>query len=86
MYRFVCSKKEHYPRPSHIEGYCNRLLKGQIRVEFRIGKCALTYFVITTGLSSHSRIANEEVPSPQAYESHTRTRLSSTDNLYYRIL
>ena len=58
------------PRPCHIEGYCNRLRKGQIRVEFRIGKCALSYFSNlgegTTGLSSQSRIVIEEVPPPQA--------------------
>ena len=54
-------------RHRHIEGYCNRVPKGQIRVSIRIGRCA-TYSLgdSITGWNSMSRIVIEEVPPPQS--------------------
>ena len=51
----------------HIEGYCNQVPKGHIRVGFWIGKCV--YEILgngETGWNSVSRIVIEEVPPPQA--------------------
>ena len=54
-------------RPRHIEGYCNELPKGYIRVGFMIGKCEGHSFGDgSTGWNSMSRIVIEEVPPPQA--------------------
>ncbi|KAM7449917.1 hypothetical protein ABFA07_002289 [Porites harrisoni] len=54
-------------RPRHIEGICEKLHKGTVRVGFWVGKCALrkpgdAY----TGWNSVSRIYVEEVSPPQA--------------------
>ena len=55
------------PRPSHIEGYCNQFRKGQIRVEFKIGRCTSNRLGdATTGYLSQSRIVIEEIPPSQA--------------------
>ena len=51
----------------HIEGYCNQVPKGHIRVGFWIAKCE-TYSKPgdgDTGYESMSRIVIEEVPPPQ---------------------
>ena len=50
----------------HIEGYCNQVPKGHIRVGFWIGKCK-SYSLGNgdTGWNSMSRIVIEEVPPPQ---------------------
>ncbi len=58
-------KKLHGVR--HIEGHCNNIHKGKVRVGFWIGNCpgygnADGY----TGYKSVSRIFVEEVPKPQA--------------------
>ena len=54
-------------RHGHIEGYCNQVPKGHIRVGFWIGKCAgYSLGDGHTGWNSMSRIVIEEVPSPQA--------------------
>ena len=51
----------------HIEGYCNQVPKGHIRVGFWIGKCeGYSLGNGDTGWNSMSRIAIEEVPPPQA--------------------
>ena len=54
-------------RVRHIEGHCNNIHKGRVRVGFWIGNCngygpADGY----TGWNSVSRIFVEEVPGPQA--------------------
>ena len=54
-------------RHRHIEGYCNQVPKGHIRVGFWIGKCESNSLGDGyTGLSSMSRVVIEEVPPPQA--------------------
>ena len=54
-------------RHRHIEGYCNHVPKGHIRVGFWIGKCEAGILGNgDTGWNSMSRIVIEEVPSPQA--------------------
>ena len=51
----------------HIEGYCNQVPKGHIRVGFWIGKCG-NYSLGNgaTGWNSMSRIVIKEVPPPQS--------------------
>ena len=53
-------------RHRHIEGYCNQVSKGHIRVGFLIGKCE-SYSLGNgdTGWLAQSRIVIEEVPPPQ---------------------
>ena len=54
-------------RHRHIEGYCNQVPKGHIRVGFWIGKCVGgTLGNGYSGWNSMSRILIEEVPPPQA--------------------
>ena len=55
-------------RHRHIEGYCNQVPKGHIRLGFWIGKCGggSTLGNGYTGWNSMSRIVIEEVPPPQA--------------------
>ena len=54
-------------RHRHIEGYCNQVPKGHIRVGFWIGKCKSGGLGNDyTGWPSISRIVIEEVPPPQA--------------------
>ena len=58
---------EKYHRVHQIEGYCNNIHKGKVRVGFCIGNCpgfgnADGY----TGWESVSRIFVEEVPKAQA--------------------
>ena len=64
---YVRSTTVHPQRHRHIEGYCNQVPKGHIRVGFWIGKCE-GYSVGNghTGRYSMSRIVIEEVPPPQA--------------------
>ena len=64
---YVASTKVNYHRHRHIEGYCNQVPKGHIRVGFWIGKCEI--YSLGDGYSgwnSMSRIVIEEVPPPQA--------------------
>ena len=54
-------------RHRHIEGYCDEVPKGHIRVSFWIGKCeSYSLGDAITGWNSMSRIVIEEVPPPQA--------------------
>ena len=64
---YVASTKVYPYRHRHIEGYCNQVPKGHVRVGFWIGKC-VSYRLGDgyTGLQSMSRIVIEEVPPPQA--------------------
>ena len=61
---YVPSSNPH--RHRHIEGYCNQVPKGHIRVGFWIGKCEQYNLGDgETGWQSISRIVIEEVPPPQ---------------------
>ena len=64
---YVSSQTVNPERHRHIEGYCNQVPKGHIRVGFWIGKCE-SYSLGRghTGWLSQSRIVIEEVPPPQA--------------------
>ena len=64
---YVASTKVNPLRHRHIEGYCNQVPKGHIRVGFWIGQCE-SYSLGNgeTGWNSMSRIVIEEVPPPQA--------------------
>ena len=58
-------KNLHHPR--HIEGVCEKLHKGMVRVGFWVGKCAgHSSADAYTGWNSVSRIYIEEIPPPQA--------------------
>ena len=63
----VTSARVNPLRHRHIEGYCNQVPKGHIRVGFWIEKC-VSYSLGNgqTGWNSMSRIVIEEVPPPQA--------------------
>ena len=51
----------------HIEGYCNNIRKGKVRVGFQVIKCPSGGKAnACTGYLSVSRIFVEEVPKPQA--------------------
>jgi hypothetical protein len=54
-------------RHRHIEGYCNKIPKGIVRVGFRVGNCkGFGNADAHTGWKSISRIAIEEDSPPQA--------------------
>ena len=54
-------------RPRHIEGVCEKIHRGTVRVGFWVGKCAgQKSGDAYTGWNSVSRISVEEVPPPQA--------------------
>ena len=63
---YIVLTKVNPHRHRHIEGYCNQVPKGHIRVGFWIGKCE-SYSLGNgkTGWGSQSRIVIEEVPPPQ---------------------
>ena len=65
---YTASTQVNPHRHRHIEGYCNQVPKGHMRVGFWIGKCANSNRLGNgdTGWSSMSRIVIEEVPPPQA--------------------
>ena len=64
---YVESPNVEHHRHTHIEGYCNQVPKGHIRVGFWIGKCEIYNLASAhTGWRSMSRIVIEEVPPPQA--------------------
>lgn len=53
-------------RVRHIEGHCNNILKGKVRVGFWVGNCRhFGNADANTGWNSVSRIFVEEVPAPQ---------------------
>ena len=53
-------------RVRHIEGYCENIPKGGVRVGFNVGNCAGYGNVDAhSGWNSVSRIVVEEVPAPQ---------------------
>ena len=55
-------------RHRQIEGYCNQVPKGHVRVGFWVGQCEKGYPLGdgSAGWYSISRIVIEEVPPPQA--------------------
>ena len=59
--------RQNLHRPRHIEGVCEKLRKGTVRVGFWVGRCAYYRSVVdaNTGWNSVSRIYVEEIP-PQA--------------------
>ena len=60
-------KDKNLLRVRHIEGHCNNIHKGKVRVGFWVGNCAGYGNTHThTGWNSVSRIFVEEVPKPQA--------------------
>ena len=62
------SWKKNLHRVRHIEGVCEKINKGTVRVGFWIANCAGGYRSgdAETGWNSVSRIYVEEVPPPQA--------------------
>ena len=65
---YVVSKSQNPHRVRHIEGYCNNIHKGKVRVGFWVGKCEgyNGNYDAFTGWTSVSRIFVEEVPKAQA--------------------
>ena len=60
-------RKKDLHRPRHIEGVCEKIHKGTVRVGFWVGNCAgYGSADAYTGWNSVSRIYVEEVPPPQA--------------------
>ena len=54
-------------RVRQIDGVCEKVSKGTVRVGFWVGKCSVGKFAdALTGEFSVSRIYVEEIPSPQA--------------------
>ena len=61
------SGKKNLHRVRHIEGVCEKIHKGTVRVGFWVGNCAgYGSADAQTGWNSVSRIYVEEVPPPQA--------------------
>ena len=54
-------------RHRHIEGHCNNIQKGNVRVAFSVGKCVTGQKLADayTGWHSINRIFIEEVPKAQ---------------------
>ena len=54
-------------RHRHIEGYCNQIPKGSVRVGFWVGNCrGYSNADADSGWNSVSRIVIEEIPPPQS--------------------
>ena len=62
------SQNQNIHRVDNIEGHCNNIHKGKVRVGFVVGNCAgySGSYDAYTGYKSVSRIFIEEVPKPQA--------------------
>ena len=62
------SKSQNIHRVNNIEGHCNNIHKGKVRVGFWVGNCAgfSGSYDARTGWNSVSRIFIEEVSKPQA--------------------
>ena len=60
------AQSQNLHRHRHIEGYCNQVPKGHVRVGFWVGNCASYGNAdAKSGWKSVSRIVIEEVPPPQ---------------------
>ncbi|CAH3019022.1 unnamed protein product [Porites evermanni] len=67
MYKGSGSRKDNLHRPRHVEGVCDKIHKGKVRVGFWVGNCAgYGNADAYTGWNSVSRIYVEEMPPPQA--------------------
>jgi len=64
---YLQSANGHQPlRVRHIEGYCENIPRGVVRVGFNVGNCVGYSSVDAhSGWNSVSRIVIEEVPAPQ---------------------
>ncbi|XP_028514297.1 collagen triple helix repeat-containing protein 1-like, partial [Exaiptasia diaphana] len=59
-------KNEDLHRVRHIEGHCDKIHEGHVRVGFNVGNCkGHGNFDAYTGWNSVSRLFIEEVPRPQ---------------------
>ncbi|XP_028514284.1 collagen triple helix repeat-containing protein 1-like isoform X8 [Exaiptasia diaphana] len=59
-------KNKDLHRVRHIEGHCDKIHKGKVRVGFNVGNCkGYGNFDAYTGWNSVSRLFIEEVPRPQ---------------------
>ena len=66
MYRGAGSRINNLYRPRHVEGVCDKIHKGTVRVGFWVGSCSgYGSADAATGWKSVSRIYVEEVPPPQ---------------------
>ena len=67
MYRGTGSRINNLYRPRHVEGVCDEIHKGTVRVGFWVGNCSGygSADAATGWSSSVSRIYVEEVPPPQ---------------------
>ena len=65
---YINDKAKDPSRVRHIEGFCNNIHKGKVRVGFWVGKCDgyNGNYDALTGWNSVSRIFVEEVPKAQA--------------------
>ena len=67
VFYMISGTNKNIHRHRHIEGYCNNVPKGLVRVGFWVGKCPhYGHADAHTGWNSVSRIVIEEVPPPQA--------------------
>ena len=67
MYKGTGSRLKNLHRPRHVEGVCDKIHKGTVRVGFWVGNCkGYGSADACTGWNSVSRIYVEEVPPPQA--------------------
>ena len=61
------SRQKNLHRVRHIEGVCENIRKGTVRVGFWVGKCGSKKSADAhTGWPGVSRIYVEEIPAPQA--------------------
>ena len=60
-------RNQYLHRHRHIEGHCNNIQKGKVRVGFWVGKCVTGEKLAdaATGWHSMNRIFIEEVPKAQ---------------------
>ncbi|KAL9975809.1 hypothetical protein ACROYT_G013014 [Oculina patagonica] len=67
IYFMQTGKNHNLHRHRHIEGHCNNIHKGKVRVGFWVGKCPFVSSTADayTGWASMSRIFIEEVPKAQ---------------------
>ena len=65
LYRLGLKLNPHHHR--HIEGHCNNIQKGKVRVGFWVGKCVTGHKLIDahTGWHSMNRVFIEEVAKAQ---------------------
>ncbi|KAK3715070.1 hypothetical protein QZH41_012142 [Actinostola sp. cb2023] len=63
---YVTKATQNPLRVRHIEGHCDKIHKGKVRVGFNVGNCAgYGNADAYTGFKSNSRLFVEEVPRPQ---------------------